>query len=112
MSDEPFYKPNLARAPLSAGQPGEPLYECTAGDRRFRFELRDHGDSGVECQTFRDGEFWSTFTSIRGSIGHDSRGTWRFSGQGHVAAAIPASSLTLEPPLDLLRDVICRRAPA
>ena len=57
---DPFYKPNLKGPPLSVGQPGELLYEFTVGDCRFRFELRGHGDHGIECQIFRDDEFWSS----------------------------------------------------
>jgi hypothetical protein len=55
--DDPFYKPNLKRAPLSVGQPGETLFECLVGHNRYRFELRDHGEAlGVECQIFKNEE--------------------------------------------------------
>ena len=80
--DEPFYTPNLKRAPLGVGQPGEPLYDFTVGERRFRFELRDYGEHGVECQIFRDDDFGRAVTSTRGSTERGSRGTWRFSGRG------------------------------
>ena len=50
----------MKRAPLSVGQPGELLYDFTVDGLQFRFELRDHGDQGVECQIFRDDEFWSS----------------------------------------------------
>src|SRR5262245_24374399 len=57
--DQPFYAPNLQRAPLSVGQRGELPFEFSrASDHsRFRVELRDHGEVyGVECQIFQDGE--------------------------------------------------------
>ena len=57
--DDPnfFYKPNLKRAPLSVGQPGEKLYEFLVGLDRYLFELRDHGEvCGVECQIFKNEE--------------------------------------------------------
>jgi hypothetical protein len=61
LADEFFYTPNLKRAPLSIGQPGELLFEFVVDHKRFRFELRDHGEQyGVECPVFRDGEFWSS----------------------------------------------------
>jgi hypothetical protein len=54
-----FKSPNLTRAPLRVGQPGEPLYEFLVGHDRILFELRDHGEQiGVECQVFRNEEFW------------------------------------------------------
>ena len=51
----------MKRAPLSVGQPGEKLYEFLAGHDRIVFDLRDHGELyGVECQIFRNGEFWAS----------------------------------------------------
>jgi len=38
MSDEPFYAPNLKRAPLSVGQPGEKFCEFLAGHDRYLIE--------------------------------------------------------------------------
>jgi hypothetical protein len=56
---------SLPRPParLSPGQPGELLFEAVrASDaKRFRFELRPHGDDGVDVQILdEDGEIIST----------------------------------------------------
>jgi hypothetical protein len=50
-SDRPFYAPDHRRAPRQP-RPGEVLFEfCRERDHvRFRCELRDHGDYGVEAQ--------------------------------------------------------------
>jgi hypothetical protein len=58
MTNEPFSTPDLKRAPLSVGQPGEKLFEFLVGHDRYLFELRDHGELyGVECQIFKNEEF-------------------------------------------------------
>src|SRR5262245_33875215 len=57
MSDEPFYKPNLRRAPLSVGQSGEKFCEFLVGHDRYLIELRDHGELyGTETQVFKNEE--------------------------------------------------------
>lgn len=59
MSDEqPFYAPNRTPDPPRASKPGEPLFEFSSGGDRFRCELRDHGEFGIEAQFYRNGEFW------------------------------------------------------
>src|SRR5262245_18809554 len=55
MSEDPFYKPNLKRAPLSVGQTGELLFEFYVEQSKkfYRYEIRDHGPTyGVEAQFF------------------------------------------------------------
>ena len=78
--DDPFYRPNLTPAPARVARPGELLFEFAAGERRFRFEIRDQGDHGVECQIFRGDESGRAVASIRDSTECGSRGMSRFSG--------------------------------
>src|SRR5262245_30194437 len=62
MADDPFYTPNLRRAPLSVGQLGELLFEFSrpSDQSQVRVELRDHGELyGIDCQIFQDGELLS-----------------------------------------------------
>src|SRR4029079_17543535 len=57
--DDPFYSPKLKPQPPRVPQPGEMLFEFLVGHDRYLFELRDHGEVyGVECQVFKNEEFW------------------------------------------------------
>jgi hypothetical protein len=63
----PFYSPNAKRPQPRQPRPGELLFEFTSlGGYRYRVELRDHGEFGVEAQFFSDGHLhvghrWPTF---------------------------------------------------
>ena len=48
---------NHVRRPPRQPQPGERLFEFLVGADRYRCELRDHGDYGIEAQFFRNEEF-------------------------------------------------------
>jgi len=55
MSDDALFwnaKPPSPRKP----RPAEPLWTLQKGARRTQFELRYHGEYGVEAQLLRDGE--------------------------------------------------------
>jgi hypothetical protein len=57
MTDEPFTTPGY-RVPPCVTVPAEALFAFVRGLDRFRCELRDHGESGVEAQFFHNDEFF------------------------------------------------------
>ena len=54
----PFYSPHQPPAPPRQPQPGELLFEFFKDSDRYRVELRDHGELGVEAQYLVNGELW------------------------------------------------------
>jgi hypothetical protein len=58
MTDDPFYAPNRTPSPPGQPQPGERLFEFFRGHDRFRCELRDNGDFGIEAQFFENEELF------------------------------------------------------
>ena len=58
MTEDPFYAPDDKSPPPRQAQPGELLFEFLCGHDRYRCELRDHGDYGVEAQFFLNEEFF------------------------------------------------------
>jgi hypothetical protein len=59
MSDDelPFYAPNRQSPPARQATPGEHVWTFIRGAVQWRAEARDFGESGVELQFHRDGEF-------------------------------------------------------
>ena len=47
---------NAPKPPPCAPKPAELLFESLRGHDRFRCELRDHGEYGIEAQILRQGE--------------------------------------------------------
>jgi len=61
MSDDetiPFYSPHQPPAPPRQPQPGALLFEFAKDADRYRVELRDDGEYGVEAQVFTNGDLW------------------------------------------------------
>ncbi len=58
MSRDEHYSPFGPMPAAKVHQPGEGLYEIEMDGSRYRCELRDSGESGVEAQIFMDRELW------------------------------------------------------
>lgn len=60
MTDDPkpFYAPDHKRPAPRQLKPGELLEEFLVGHDRWRIELRDHGQWGVEAQFLKNEEFF------------------------------------------------------
>ena len=56
MTDEPFYSPNKAKAPVRVPRPGEPLWSLRQDGVAWEPELRYRGEWGIETQILRQGE--------------------------------------------------------
>jgi hypothetical protein len=58
MARDEHYSPFGPMPEPQTSTPGELLYELEAAGSRYRCELRDSGEFGVEAQIFIDGELW------------------------------------------------------
>lgn len=53
--DHPFYSPNH-KTPQVKPRPSEGLWTIRQEGVVWSAELRDHGECGIECQIFREGQ--------------------------------------------------------
>lgn len=60
--DQPFYAPDLRPLPPRQPVPGELVEEFLVGHDRWRIELREHGQWGVEAQLLKNEEFFASRT--------------------------------------------------
>ena len=58
MSRDEHYSPFGPMPAPRVSTPGEGLYEVEVDGSRFRCELRDSGEYGVEAQILLNGELW------------------------------------------------------